>query len=269
MPDGGRGWITRRPGRGWLRQVLRNAAARQWARLANRVQTSRKMPSPELCDEARALHSNLGRFLQRADALAEGRGARALPPLPAGTDWDWRLLSLRGEIDPASVIMPASGQRFGDELTLWHDCPRGAMILRQMQNRDRPAQPPFALRLEIMGFEGSYLSLSLDVPKPMLSDLGRHHVVQLDTVIQAERAATIYARLNLVQGPNTETMLRQLGEPIEGRDTERQVWFDLAYADLTEQPIDKAWMDLIFEAPGMNAVTVNDMILSRHPRAQV
>ena len=93
-------------------------------------------------------------------------------------------------------------------------------------------------------------------------------VLLLDTVMDAERAITIYARINLVQGPNTETMLRQLGHPAEGRGARRRVEFDLAYADLANRPIERAWLDLIFESPRLNAVTINDVLVSHHPRAQ-
>ncbi len=86
--------------------------------------------------------------------------------------------------------------------------------------------------------------------------------------MDAERPITIYARINLVQGPNTETMLRQLGHPAEGMGARRRAEFDLAYADLANRPIERAWLDLIFEQPHLNAVGINDVLVSHHPRAQ-
>ena len=47
------------------------------------------------------------------------------------------------------------------------------------------------------------------------------------------------------------------------------VEFDLAYSDLNEQRIEKAWIDLIFEGPEMNRVVLRDVNLSRAPRAAV
>ena len=44
---------------------------------------------------------------------------------------------------------------------------------------------------------------------------------------------------------------------------------DLGYAELSARSVEKAWLDLIFEAPFMNAVGLRDVILSRHPRAQI
>ncbi|MBK4216208.1 hypothetical protein JJJ17_09755 [Paracoccus caeni] len=259
---------TEKPG-GWLGRKMRESAGRQWANLAQRALRSRRSPDIHLCDEARLLHADLTRFLQRADALQEGRKGQTLPDLPPGTDWKWQLLSMRGGISPAAVIGPQSGRRFGSELALWHDCARHALILRQLPNRTRPVHPAFGLQLEILGFSGSYLSLSLDLPDEILTGLDRRQVLRLDTIMQAERAITVYARLNLVQGPNTETILRQMGHPIDGPNAQRNVEFDLAYADLAEQPVSKVWLDLIFEKPNMNAVTIHDLILSRHPRAAV
>ena len=39
--------------------------------------------------------------------------------------------------------------------------------------------------------------------------------------------------------------------------------------DIDAQRLDHAWLDLILERPRMNAVTLRDMVVSRHPRADV
>ncbi len=170
---------------------------------------------------------------------------------------------------PATLVSPPNGSGFGWGATLWHDCPRAALILRQRANRNVAERPPFAVLLEVMGFSGSYLSLSLELPLDALNGLDANHILRVDALMGAERPITVYARLNIAQGPNTETMLRQLGHPVSGRDARRDTEFDLAYADLMAQPVDKAWVDLIFEAPRMNAVALHDIVLSRQPRAQV
>ena len=52
-------------------------------------------------------------------------------------------------------------------------------------------------------------------------------------------------------------------------DREVAAEFDLAYASINERRIEKAWVDLIFENPQMNQITLRDLTLSRRPRAQV
>ncbi|MCF3973785.1 DUF6478 family protein [Paracoccus salsus] len=255
---------------GWLARRIRDKAARQWLAQVDALARRDRPTLPEIRDEAAELHRTLTRFLQMSDARLPRGGDRAdLATLPPGTDWHWRPLMLRGRITPAAMAAPRNGQRLGDEVALFHDCPHQALILRQHRNRRATDLSPYGLTLEMLGFSGSYLSLSLDLPDALRDELGPHHVLRLDTVLQAERAITVYGRLNITQGPNTETMLRQLGDPIEGRDCPRSVEFDLAYLDLTHRPIDKVWIDLIFEAPYMNAVTLSDAMLSRHPRAQM
>lgn len=256
-------------GQGYLSRWLRGAAARQWAMQDLALARSQALADPDLCDEARALRSDLTHFLQRADALRQGRSASVLPPLPAGTEWRWRVPLVNGGVQPSVLVSPPNASSFGWGVMLWHDCPRAALILRQGRNRDVPDRPPYFAVLEVMGFSGSYLSLSLNLPSDALQGLDADHILRVDALMGAERAITVYARLNIAQGPNTETMLRQLGHPISGQDARREAEFDLAYADLGARAVDRAWVDLIFEAPRMNAISLFDIVLSRQPRAQV
>lgn len=255
--------------RRWISRWLRGAAARQWSAHGTAIARRERLPDPGLCDEARRLHTDLSAFLQRADAVRHGYAAAVLPPLPQGTEWRWRAPVVNGAIQPPVLVSPPNASNFGWGVTLWHDCKRAALMLRQQPNPDIAERPPYFVVLEVMGFSGSYLSLSLELPTEALQDLGAHHILRVDALIGAERPITVYARLNVAQGPNTETMLRQLGDPISGGDARRETEFDLAYADLTPQPVEKAWVDLIFEAPRMNAVEIYDIVLSRQPRAEV
>lgn len=259
-----------RSGQDWLSRTIRERVARQWADEAADLARRNRVPSPELRDEAVELHQSLGRFLQLSDArLPRGGGKAVLTDLPPGTDWHWRPLMLRGRIAPAALAGPESGQRLGDEVALFHDCPHRSLILRQSRNRRVTDLSPYGLTLEVMGFAGSYLSLSVDLPDDLRADLGVHHVLRLHAILQSDRPITVYGRLNVGQGPNTETILRQLGHPIDGQNCARTVEFDLGYGGLGARKIDRLWLDLIFEAPYMNAVTLTDAVLSRHPRAQM
>lgn len=249
---------------------LRQGAGRQWHALAAAMRRGRRIENPQLRDEAATLARDVLTFLQLSDPRAvrarAGLDAMILPP---GTDWRWRPPMFCGPATPPVLVAPDSGRRLGDEISLWHDCPHRALILRQWPNRRATDLAAFGLRLEVMGFAGSYLSLSLDLPDTTLQELGPDHVLRLEVVLQAERPVTVYGRVNLQQGPNTAQMLRQLGEPIGVDPAHRVVEFDLAHADLTPRRIEKAWLDLIVEAPRMNAVDLTDLVLSRHPRAQV
>ena len=256
--------------RGWKSRRGRQAVARQWAALADSATHGRRAPDPELRDEAVQLHADLGRFIQHGDASQmRARDDLQLLDLPPGTDWRWRPMMLRGRIVPAAVVAAENGQSLSPEVVVWHDCSHRAVILRQVRNRQGTDLARYGITLEVMGFSGSYLSLALDLPPDVLEALGPDQNLRMDVQLSAERAMVVYGRINVAQGPDTAHVLRQLGNPIEGRTNPRVVEFDLAYAELSARPVDKVWLDLIFESPGMNAITVTDLVMSRHPRAQM
>lgn len=224
----------------------------------------------DLRNEARDLRRVLDRFLQAAD-LRDGQGRDSLSrmDLPIGTDWRWRPQVLRGRSGTPALVAPTSGQWLSDEVALFHDCAERAVILRQVRNRQPTDLAEYGLRLEVMGFSGDFLSYSLTLPSEAQLELGAHHILRVEATLQAERSIAVYARLNIQQGPNTEKILRQMGDPITGRHNHRIVEFDLGHAQLSNRSVDKAWLDLIFEAPFMNEILLRDVVLSRHTRAQI
>ena len=165
--------------------------------------------------------------------------------------------------------MPEAGQRLAHEIAVWHDCEHRALNLRQLPNSDAADQAAYGLKLEVMAFTGSYLSLSLDLPVDVLDRLGRNHILRLETALQTEKALTIYGRLNVVQGPNTEQILHEIREPEHASGEYSVTEYDLAYADLSDRPVEKVWLDLIFSSPYMNAVTIRDVAFARYPRAEM
>ena len=83
------------------------------------------------------------------------------------------------------------------------------------------------------------------------------------TGIETERPIEIFARLNIRHGPNTEQLVRELPHDAPGTLVE----FDLAYSRLNEKRVERAWLDLIFETPDMNQVTLRDLTFARYRRA--
>lgn len=255
---------------GWISRRIRARAARQWQRLSDKAQRRSGAVPDELRDEARDLQQVLTRYLHTTEIRSLGsRDSLSRMELPAGTDWRWRPEILRARNAMPALVAPVSGRWLSDEVALFHDCPQRAVILRQMRNRRATDLSDYALALEVMGFEGSFLSFSLGLPPQALEGLGGHHILRLAATLQAERAITVYARLNIQQGPNTEKILRQMGDPIEGANCSRLIEFDLGYADMSQRSVEKAWVDVIFESPFMNAVALRDVVLSRHARAQI
>ena len=119
-----------------------------------------------------------------------------------------------------------------------------------------------------MGFTGSFLSISVDLPQPALDGLTRSHIIRLTPTLSVERPMSIYARLNVGHGPNTDELLRHMGDLTPGPSQDAVIEFDLYYVEMNEKRLHKIWLDLIFEAPQMNAVVLRDLFLSRHLRAE-
>jgi hypothetical protein len=118
--------------------------------------------------------------------------------------------------------------------------------------------------MAVFRFDGSFLSLVVDLPFDAVDGLKRNHLIRVDTIIEVEKPLEIFARLNIKHGPNTAQIVREL--PLDREEI--NVEFDLAYSRLNEKRVEKAWLDLIFEGPEMNQVTLRDVTLSRRPRAE-
>jgi hypothetical protein len=146
------------------------------------------------------------------------------------------------------------------DTTLFHDCPLGEIAARQM----RGDSPPFALALDVYAFRGSYLSLAVTLPEPARDNLRRRHVIRVDARLRAERPVTAYARLNIQRGSTPTTVVRELP-----RGEQPFVDFDLAALRIDVSRAERLWLDLIFDAPAANGIVLEDLILSRTPRAEV
>lgn len=253
-------------GLGLIDKILHRATARRWARAA------RKSPVTELGrlraerQRARALQATLAEHLFTADnRLALPRiGSNAFPK-PPGTDWSWRPRLWRGPLAQKGMSAVESKTVIGDEVTLFHDCRISELTLRQLRNTREADLAPYGLRMDVFRFDGSFLSLVVELPDDAVDGLKRKHLIRLDPIIELEKPLEIFARLNVQHGPNTEQIVREL--PMD-KDS-KMIEFDLAYTNLNEKRVDKIWLDLIFEGPEMNQVTIRDLTLSRYPRAEL
>lgn len=254
----------------WNKRPVRDRTTQHWGALADTLQQGGKLPSQATREEALRLYRTLGSVLQLSDPRAPRvRTNLAAATFHPGTDWRWRPGVFSGPVAPTSMVEPETGQKFGGEISVWHDCENKSLVIRQLPNTTDAGLVPFGLRLETLSFMGEYLSLSLDLPDSVLEWLGKSHILRLDMNLQAETAIEVYGRINIAQGPNNEQVLRKLGDTPTDRSAYRTIEFDLAYADLAERPIEKVWLDLIFSTPYMNAINLRDVMLSRYPRSEV
>lgn len=238
----------------------------RWARLAETAPGLESFELRALRSEARGMRRQLDRVLQAADArLAAPALGAGLPQVPLGTDWSWRPDLWRGALpEPGSL---ASGDRtaLGEGVALYHDCPLGEVVVRQVRN-DRPEdRAPYGLAIDVFGFRGSFLSLALNLPDAAVEGLKARHLVRAAMVIDCDRPVRAFARLNIKHGPNLAQPVSNL--PDEGRDKVAE--FDLAYAGLNDKRIERAWVDLILNDASMSRIVIRDLAVSRRPRAEL
>lgn len=255
--------------RKWLDRKLREAAYRRWSHVAEIAAGLGTVRKRSLREEALVLRRKLDLVLIRTDRRIElGREALSALHLPIGTDWRWRPGLMSTPIRPTGIASPESGDRLGEEAAVWHDCRDSALILKQISNLRETDLAPFGLEMEVFAFSGSFLSLSIDLPKDALSGLTRSHILRLETGLSAERAMNVYARLNVLSGPNTDQVTHHLAELGTSSGGHQVTEFDLAYTEINEKRLEKIWIDLIFESPFMNALQLRELFVSRHLRAE-
>ncbi len=224
----------------------------------------------ELLQKQRAQARDLLDPITQFTAIADGRLAQPLPGAntfqnPHGTDWAWRPELWLHPLARPGISSVGNGTNFGPDIKIFHDCPDSEITLRQMRNRRSSDLASYGLRAEVFTFEGSFLSLVLDLPQAAIEGLQARHLIRLDAIIELEKPMKISARLNIRHGPNTVQITRDLpqGKP------NAMVEFDLAYSDLNENRLEAAWIDLIFEDPAMNQVILRDLAISRRLRAEL
>ena len=173
---------------------------------------------------------------------------------------------------PISGPMPVPGQAsvpnrsaFGQGATLFHDCRLSELTVRQIRNERESDVAPFGFRMDVFRFDGSFLSLVIDLPEEAARGLKLRHLVRLDVIVEVEKPLEVFARLNVKHGPNVEQMVLEL--PLGAEEV--MVEFDLTYTKINEKRIEKLWIDLIFEGPEMNQIILRDVTVSRRPRAEL
>ncbi len=245
--------------------IVHRRGLRRWSRAARRAP---QMSLAELRRE-RNMARKLLHALHETVAIADNRlalpmiGSHAFPK-PHGTDWSWRPSLWCLPLAKPGLSAAPSKSRLGDELTLFHDCTRSELTLRQVRNTRDADLAAFGLRMDVFAFDGAFLSVVLDLPEGAVEGLKKHHLLRLAVNIELEKPLEIFARLNIKHGPNTEQIVREL--PLD--QNEIVVEFDLAYSAINEKRVERAWVDLIFENPEMSQVTLRDLTFSRRPRAE-
>ncbi|MEF3048876.1 DUF6478 family protein [Pseudotabrizicola sp. L79] len=250
----------------WMDQFLQKRVQRRWASLAERAPQMDLDALRSLRSRARTMRRHLDRVLHQAEhrLALPVIGSNAIRK-PLGTDWTWRPDLWRGPIPVPGFSSVPGRAVVCDGATVFHDCRRSELTVRQIRNTREADLAPFGFRMDVFRFDGSFLSLVLDLPPGAAEGLKLRHLIRLDVIVEMEKPLEIFARLNIKHGPNVEQIVREL--PLGDEDV--MVEFDLAYTKVNERRIERLWVDLIFEGPEMNQIILRDVTLSRRPRAEL
>lgn len=246
--------------------VLQRRSLRRWGELAEATPSAPLWAIRVWRNRARDLRRQLDRVIHAAEQrlALPVIGSNAMRKLP-GTEWVWRPDLWKGPIPVPGMASVGTRAQVCEGATIFHDCRQTELTLRQVRNTRESDVAPYGLRLDVFRFDGSFLSLVIDLPEAGAQGLKLRHLIRVDAIVELEKPLEIFARLNIKHGPNTEQIVREM--PLGG--PEAVVEFDLAYSKVNEKRIEKLWIDLIFEGPEMNQITLRDLTVSRRPRAEL
>ncbi|APX90031.1 hypothetical protein BV394_10135 [Brevirhabdus pacifica] len=224
-------------------------------------------------ERLRTLRTHARQQRRRVEQVLHVADARLTLPLlssnairkPMYCDWAYRPQIWRGPLSPPGISAVESQTAFGDEATVFHDCKVSELTLRQLRNTRGEDLAPFGLRMDVFQFDGSFLSLVLDLPAEAARDLRLTHVLRIEAIVELEKPLELFARLNIKHGPNTEQIVREL--PVGSKEI--MVEFDMAYTKINEKRVERIWLDLIFEGPEMNQIVIRDLTMIRRPRSEL
>lgn len=249
-----------------LDRLLHKRMLGRWTRMADAAPAMDTDSLRNARTRARAIRREMDRVILEADSRL------ALPVVgsnsmrkPLGTDWSWRPDLWRGPIVPPGIASVPARATICEGTTVFHDCRSSELTVRQIRNTREADIAPFAFRMDVFQFDGSFLSLVVDLPEASVVGLKLRHLIRVDVAVEMEKPLEIYARLNVKHGPNLEQIVREL--PLN--TDEVMVEFDLTYSKISEKRVERMWVDLIFEGPEMNQIILRDVTFSRRPRAEV
>lgn len=186
---------------------------------------------------------------------AAGSLAGLAPDRRRPVHWSWRPL-------PAGPI-PDTGP--GPLLSGAAPCP-GIEIFHDADEADGSLRVgPDGLELSISAFDGSYLSIAIELPSPSLALLTDARLFEAALTVRQAPARAAWLRLNLGDGPRTLRSVSALGADREREGCHATI--DLAAFAHSGSPR-RAWVEIIFDCAGKAAIAIPEAVFWLAPRGR-
>lgn len=250
----------------FLSPLRTKSQSRFWFRAAARADS---MPTSELVKlrrHSKKVQSSLTKFdeiaFEQLSAPSQNTDAMRRPK---GADWSCRPKIWSAPMTPNGLIATKNKTKINKDTAVYHDSKSADVSIRQVRNRKRVHLAPFGLSLDIFEFDGSYLSLSVQIPQSELPKTVKENIISLSLMLESEYQCEMFVRLNLQNGPNKQEIPQELNMG----QLELTAEFDLFTTDFNVLNTSKMWIDVIFKTPRMNKITVRDLCIHRRPRAKI
>ena len=251
---------------GYLGRAISSAYLKLWHRRLQRVARVKTTKLRQQRREALALQRQLGEVLPSINGELHRRlGGPKAYRHGSKMLWAWRpeLWTLR--CPTSSGPVEQSGARLMPNTKVFFDDATCALIVQQFRNDISEGFAPYGVALELFQFEGSFLSLAIDLPDELYETFAKDELIGLSGAIFAERPAGFTVRLNIKHGPNTD----QLIQAHDLNHSEIRAEFDLAHLNINVKRVEKIWLDLVFETPNFNRISVTDLAFYKRPRGEI
>ena len=149
----------------WIDKMLHRRVMRRWGLIAERSAATSLDTLRGQRSRARALRRNLDKVIHQAEHRL------SLPVIgsnvirkPMGTDWSWRPELWKGPIPVPGYSSVPGKASICEGTTLFHDCLRSELTVRQIRNSRDADIAAFGFRMDVFRFDGSFMSLVVDLP---------------------------------------------------------------------------------------------------------
>ena len=174
---------------GFLGWAISTASFKFWRRRLQRAAREKTAKLRQQRREALTLQTQLADVLERInDELHHRLGDSKTYWHGSTMLWSWRpeLWTVRCPSRSGPVVQ--SGARLTSNTKVFFDGGDRAVIFKQLRNDISQGFAPYGVALELFQFDGSFLSLAIDLPDSLCGTFAKDKLIGLSGAIFAERA---------------------------------------------------------------------------------